>query len=671
MKKIIAIVIALTVSVWLVGPGIAQGATAEELQAQIAALQVQLAALQTQLTALTGGAGATACTFTRNLYPGMSGADVQCLQQYLNSSGHPVAASGVGSAGHETIYFGSLTQAAVSAWQTANSVACGAYCGYFGPVSRAKYTAIGPVTPTCGNGTCDVGETHTSCAADCPAVTCGNGTCDTGETHATCPADCPAGPVTEGTYTVALAASPAGGTVTAGAGIPVYGIDIKALGSDITIGRVDLQVAVATTPVVVTLNPATFITKVAIYDGSTLVKEMPVGAADVTLDPTGVYYIRVIGFNFLVSKDTTKTLLVKIDTTSSIDVGRTLAVRVFGNGIRGVDGVGINTFAALATWRNWTLNVPGQGTLTASISTDNPTSNNSEINATDGVQNVSLLKFKLKSTVGDTILTRLSAQVASGASNAVPTIIALYDGDTLVASANPTTGVGTFENFRLLVPKDTTKSMTIKGDFNALTDSSINTVAGPVATNGLTIPLTTALLPFNRYERANGAQVDTMNAAIVAGNNQYLFEQGVRITFVSATNTVASSVGEGAATGIITFRVEPFGGTMTKPVAAVFVSGVANRVTILAYTAAGAVYESPIGAVSRTVVTNPDLNIPDGGSATITVTEVVADDGTTNVGLMQFKVEEFTWTTGLIAGGLFGTVGNMTDNWKTPYADLR
>ncbi|MBF0492501.1 MAG: hypothetical protein HQM15_06950 [Deltaproteobacteria bacterium] len=52
------------------------------------------------------------------------------------------------------------------------------------------------VTPSCGNGTCDPGETYASCPADCPAPlpVCGDGTCNGTETHATCPADCPTPP---------------------------------------------------------------------------------------------------------------------------------------------------------------------------------------------------------------------------------------------------------------------------------------------------------------------------------------------------------------------------------------------------------------------------------------------------------------------------------------------
>ena len=50
-----------------------------------------------------------------------------------------------------------------------------------------------PAAPVCGNGTCEAGETATSCPADCappPSPVCGNGTCEAGETATSCPADC-------------------------------------------------------------------------------------------------------------------------------------------------------------------------------------------------------------------------------------------------------------------------------------------------------------------------------------------------------------------------------------------------------------------------------------------------------------------------------------------------
>ncbi len=74
-------------------------------------------------------------TFARDLVAGSRGGDVRSLQQFLNSQGARVSASGPGSPGNETAYFGKATKAALIAWQTTNGVTPS--IGYFGPKSRA------------------------------------------------------------------------------------------------------------------------------------------------------------------------------------------------------------------------------------------------------------------------------------------------------------------------------------------------------------------------------------------------------------------------------------------------------------------------------------------------------------------------------------------------------
>src|SRR3989344_1321193 len=100
-------------------PQVAGAVTIAELEAQIATLMAQLNALKVP----TAPAGT--CTFTRDLTVGVTGDDVKCLQQYLNSTANKVATSGAGSPGSESTYFGSRSKAAVAAWQAANGVACG------------------------------------------------------------------------------------------------------------------------------------------------------------------------------------------------------------------------------------------------------------------------------------------------------------------------------------------------------------------------------------------------------------------------------------------------------------------------------------------------------------------------------------------------------------------
>jgi hypothetical protein len=75
--------------------------------------------------------------FTRNLYIGSRGNDVMMLQRVLNQDPDTqVAASGVGSAGQETEYFGELTRAAVAKFQAKHGISPAA--GYFYPLTRAE-----------------------------------------------------------------------------------------------------------------------------------------------------------------------------------------------------------------------------------------------------------------------------------------------------------------------------------------------------------------------------------------------------------------------------------------------------------------------------------------------------------------------------------------------------
>jgi len=187
-KKIVAMIIGLSMVV-MMAPSLAQALTADELQVQINALMAQLATLQSQLAALQGTTPAvTGCTitsFTRNLKQGMTGDDVKCLQIVLNSdSATQVAASGVGSSGKETKYFGALTKAAVVKFQekyaaeVLTPIGLTAGTGFVGAKTIAKLNAIltagvPPAGVVCGNGTCETGETTANCPADCPAVAAG------------------------------------------------------------------------------------------------------------------------------------------------------------------------------------------------------------------------------------------------------------------------------------------------------------------------------------------------------------------------------------------------------------------------------------------------------------------------------------------------------------------
>src|SRR3989344_6657622 len=109
----------------------------------VAELQAQIVALQAQLNLLLGQQSTTGYTFSADLKLGSTGADVKNLQTVLNQdSATQVAASGVGSSGSETEYFGSLTKAAVVKFQNKyasdvlSPVGLSAGTGYVGSMTR-------------------------------------------------------------------------------------------------------------------------------------------------------------------------------------------------------------------------------------------------------------------------------------------------------------------------------------------------------------------------------------------------------------------------------------------------------------------------------------------------------------------------------------------------------
>lgn len=103
----------------------------------------------------------TASPFTSQLDLGARGENVKALQQFLNKAGFPVSATGAGSPGNETDFFGPATQAALQKYQASKGIVSG------GSATSTGFGRLGPKTLEAINqdlasGQYQLGETATA-----------------------------------------------------------------------------------------------------------------------------------------------------------------------------------------------------------------------------------------------------------------------------------------------------------------------------------------------------------------------------------------------------------------------------------------------------------------------------------------------------------------------------
>lgn len=181
------------------------------LMSLIGSLSTTPTATTTPATTTSFGSIPAGFTFTKNMKLGARGDEVKYLQVFLNSDpATQVAASGVGSAGKETTYFGPATTAAVKKFQTKYGIT--PVLGNWYALTRAKANALlaaGTTTPTTPTTPVDAGCTPGAAFSSTTGKPC---------TTTTTPTN-PTVPVT-GNLSVALASdNPAASTLISGQSI--------------------------------------------------------------------------------------------------------------------------------------------------------------------------------------------------------------------------------------------------------------------------------------------------------------------------------------------------------------------------------------------------------------------------------------------------------------------
>ena len=456
-KKFASIATAITVVAMVVGPvAPVQADTVSDLQAQVAALQAQLATLVAQLATATGGttgampADTVGCSFSRNLKLGMSGADVKCLQQILNSAvDTQVAASGVGSAGNETMYFGGLTKTAVIKFQEKYaseilaSFGLTQGTGFVGATTKAKLnTLVGAGGTGTGTGTLPAGCTSASGYSPTTGQSCSGGT--TGAV------------VVPGVVNASMASdNPAAATIVAdtasGDGaqsmIPV----LKVVLSNGTASEVKVTSLKFTRS---GISADTDISQAYIYDG------------DVKLAEYNSFSLAVLTFTnsagvVTIPANSSKTITLKVDLANGASSGKTVrfGINAATDIVSNASSVG-GVFPITGNYMS-TATTGDLGKLTVTVQTTNPAT-------PDPGAGVEVMKFTLaaadqKVEVRKLIFNNIGTVAYTDLTNFVLMDAATQIGST-VASANSDKTVEMTLSTPLVIEKGTTKNMTLKAD---------------------------------------------------------------------------------------------------------------------------------------------------------------------------------------------------------------
>lgn len=490
-SKLFVGVIALAMVLGVAAP--ASAATVEELTAQINALLAQIAQLQAQIGGTTTGASTT---FTQDLTIGSTGSEVSALQSFLVSKGHLTMPAGVAMG-----YFGPLTQSALAKYQAAAGISPAA--GYFGPITRANINALGGGTTTGGTTTGSTGITT---------------------------------PGVEGTLSVTVNNSGLASTLYEGDSMAsILGFNIEAKNSDIAVQRIKLHLGT---------NTAIYnkiYSKVYVTEGGNVLASSDLNSSTVVKDGSD-YYITIAGFNLVVPKGVKKQIIIKADAHSAFDStdistfnGNTVGtVALAANGVRGVDGAGIDQYAGGSTnGAVATKDLQLAATLTdsaavkVSLNGSSPDASSlvaSEGAADDELDRATVLVFDAKAEKDNITITDLNVITSGGSTTYFPTYY-LYDGSTEIGNVSATaTAHVYFADLDIPVSKDSTKTLTIKVDVRSAPSSPTTLTPSVTATSVL-------------FENSVGDSFSSTGSA--TGRAISFSKAGAQITLVSKSITTS------------------------------------------------------------------------------------------------------------------------------------
>jgi len=621
----------------------------------VAQLQAQIAALMAQLNAMQGSSTTGTAAITSNLTVGSTGSQVTTLQNSLIAGGYLHASA--------TGYFGSLTKAAVMAWQAANGLPA---TGFFGPLSMAKFNASAGATVTGGT---TVGGTTTGGTVSAGSTT--SGTITT--------------PGVEGVLNVT--AGPLSSTVLyAGQTmVPVMTVRNQAQLSDIAVERITVDLGTSTN-----IYNKVF-TKLYAVDAATgqVLASQVLNSSTVTQSGTD-YIVNLSGFSDVVKAGTYKDIQIKADLYSSINTtyanGTSYTFTIPANGVRGTDGAGIDQYGPTGSFNqsvtvNQALTDSAQANI--ALSPSSPLTNSVPVTDTTNNQylQLPLLAFQVTAQNDSLHLHQVEVDftgVPTGNTTATATAAYLYNGTTEVgtASINTSTGVATFANITdgtagASIPLNTAATFWVKADVTGVS-------AGSLAISAKVNTGSTKTIIYNSLDsQATNSGSSVGNTITVLGKGPAFVLNGTPTLAIASTNTnTTSGVSTSTLTATFNVTVTAVGGDVMFGTQAsatpMFLFDIYKSGVVVA--PAGNVSTSTFFQIPSNVTTTGLSNsfvLSQGNSVTIPVTYSFDDRLTTgaltggSTGNSPFTVDvaKLQWVTGGVAANTTYTAGQPA--WTT------
>ncbi|MEN9922310.1 MAG: hypothetical protein RL097_587, partial [Candidatus Parcubacteria bacterium] len=375
-------------------------------------------------------------TWTRDLAVGATGADVMKLQQSLNADVDTrVAASGVGSVGMETEYFGPATAAAVSKFQVkyradilspANLVNP---TGYFGASSRAKMNSICSSAPVVTPGDEDATDEDEDEDAEAGELS-GEGSLDVFEIEDASDTDIPEGASDE----------------------VIAELTLEATDGDIEISRMDLALVGVNTPT--EADPWEVFETISLWVDGDMVAEFDASDEDEYLDEDDGT-LRFSGLDIVLMEDEEVEMVVAASVQNDVDDAGTDAdwsVQV--DEVRYFDADGVATdddsTDELGDAVEFEIVEEGDGEeLNFSLASSNPDATDIVVDTDSTTDGVTILEYTIEAEEADIELNTLFVKVITSTTSSlvIDDVTLEVDGQSFDAenSASSTADETTFE----------------------------------------------------------------------------------------------------------------------------------------------------------------------------------------------------------------------------------